>query len=70
MARKKLKVTSESQTGRNLDFHDNYNNANMTRAKLVQRIEGGGYPKYHVRVINGIKTPVSNPDKTTDNNLD
>ena len=31
--------------------------------------EIGNYEHYHVREINGIKTPVSNPDKSTNNNL-
>ncbi len=42
----------------------------MTRAEFVKQIEKGSYPKYHVRKINNIKTPVSNPDSTTNNNLD
>lgn len=70
MGRKKISVTNESKTGRNLGFHDNYNNKDMTRPKLVQKIEKGEYPNYHIRKINGVKTPVSNPDKTKDNNLD
>ena len=27
------------------------------------------YPDYHVRVINGSKTPASDPDKSRKNNL-
>jgi len=42
----------------------------MTRAQFVNSIENGQYPEYHVRVINDVKTPVSNPDKSDANNLD
>ena len=70
MARKRVTVTQESDTGRNQRFHDNATNADMTRAGFVREIERGNYNDYHVRKINGIKTPVSNPDGKTGNNLD
>ena len=70
MTRKRVSVTKESDSGRNLDFHDNYNGADMTRAGFVRKIEQGDYPNYHVRTINNVKTPVSNPDDTEKNNLD
>jgi len=70
MARKRITVTSESNTGRNQKFHDNYNGNDMTRAQFVKEIERGNYQNYHVRNINGVKTPVSNPDNTSNNNLD
>ena len=70
MARKRVTVTSESDSGRNLTFHDNYNGADMTRAQFVQQINTGAYPGYHVRTVNGVKTPVSNPDGSEHNNLD
>ncbi|WP_428743765.1 hypothetical protein [Sulfurimonas sp.] len=69
MARKRVSVTSESDTGRNQRFHDNYNGNDMTRSQFVKQIESGNYPNYHVRDINGVKTPVSNPDSSTNNNL-
>ena len=68
--RKRITVTQESDSGRNEKFHDNYTGKNMTRPQLVREIEGGSYQHYHVRKINGIKTPVSNPDKSRNNNLD
>lgn len=67
---KRIKVTNESTTGRNKEFHDNYNGNDMTRAQFVKKIETGDYNNYHVRVVNGLKTPVSNPDGTKNNNLD
>lgn len=67
---KRVTVTQESDTGRNERFHDNRTGADMTRTQFVRQIEKGNYPKYHVREIEGVKTPVSNPDSSTNNNLD
>lgn len=69
MARKRVEVTREADSGRNLSFVDHQTAAGMTRAQFVRAIEQGKYQGYHVRNINGVKTPVSNPDKTKDNNL-
>lgn len=69
MARKRVTVTSESNSGRNQRFHDNYNGADMTRSQFVKEIENANYSNYHIRSVNGIKTPVSNPDSKTNNNL-
>jgi hypothetical protein len=70
MARKRISVTQENETGRNERFRDNYTGEDMSRAKLVRRIKRGEYKNYHVREINGIETPVSNPDGSEHNNLD
>jgi len=70
MAYKRVKVTQESDSGRNQQFHDNHSGADMTRAQFVRAIEQGSYQNYHVRNINGVKTPVSNPDGREGNNLD
>ena len=69
MARKNIKVTNETPTGRNTRFRDPTTGNNMNRPKFVKEIENGNYPGYHVRVVNGVKTPVSNPDDSTKNNL-
>jgi len=66
---KRVKVTKESNTGRNQNFRDNYTGKDMTMKQFVKEINDGNYSNYHVREINGIKTPVSNPDKTRNNNL-
>lgn len=42
----------------------------MSRSQFVQKIKQGNYPNYHIRKVNGIDTPVSNPDKSENNNLD
>ena len=69
MGRQRVSVTKESNTGRNLGFHDNYSGTDMTRSQFVREINNGNYENYHVRNINGIPTPVSNPDSTRNNNL-
>lgn len=67
---KRVSTTKESDSGRNLKFHDNFTGDDMTRAQFANKIDRGLYPKYHTRAINGLKTPVSNPDKSESNNLD
>ncbi len=69
MSKPKVTVTRESGSGRNLNFRDNETGDTMTRAGFVKRIEQGNYEDYHVRKINGVKTPVSNPDSNSKNNL-
>ncbi|MDN5100380.1 hypothetical protein O8C83_06050 [Aliarcobacter butzleri] len=69
MGRQRVSVTRESNTGRNQRFHDNYRGTDMTRGQFVKEINNGNYENYHVRNINGILTPVSNPDSTRNNNL-
>ncbi len=70
MTKKRVTVTKENNSGRNQKFHDNKTGADMSRAQFVKEIEGGKYEDYHVRKVNGLKTPVSNPDSSSDNNLD
>lgn len=69
MGRQRISVTNESNTGRNQKFKDNYSGANMTRNQFVKEINSGNYDNYHTRNINGVATPCSNPDSTTNNNL-
>ncbi|MGN2371852.1 hypothetical protein ACTFJW_17720 [Clostridium cagae] len=66
IGRKRITVTNQTDTGRNTTFHDNYTGQDMTRNQFVKSINNGNY---HVRVIGGIETPVSNPDITRNNNL-
>ena len=65
----KVLVVKESPSGRNEVFKDTQTGKTMTRNQFVKQIEQKKYPDFHVRVINGQKTPVSNPDKSSDNNL-
>lgn len=66
---KRITVTKETTTGRNVSFHDNYTGRNMNRSQFVREIGKGNYSNYHIRNINGIPTPVSNPDGSVNNNL-
>ena len=66
---KNIKTTRESPTGRNTHFAVP-KQGEVTRSNLVRQIERGRHPGYHVRHINGVATPVSNPDRSERNNLD
>ncbi len=65
----RIKVTWEDENGRNQHFHDNYTGRNMNREQFVKSIELGKYDDYHIREINGIPTPCSNPNNSTRDNL-
>lgn len=67
---KRIKVTSESESGRNQIFYDPDKHKKMTRPEFVRAIKNDKYPDYHIRKINGIPTPCSNPDESKGNNLD
>ena len=62
-------VIDESDTGRNRKFKDTNTGDEMTRAGFVKKINKGDYEGYHVRKVNGLNTPVSNPDCSTSDNL-
>jgi hypothetical protein len=64
----KITVTQESSSGRNTRF-DVPGQGEVTRRELVQQIRSGDHPDYHVRVINGLGTPVSNPNGKSRDNL-
>lgn len=66
---KRIKVTKESVTGRNLEFHDNFTGKDMTRSQFVKEINNGNYDNYTVKKINNLDTPVSKPDTSRNNNL-
>lgn len=66
----KVKTISQNSKGRNITFKDTKSGRYMTRQDFVKAIKAGNYPNYHVRNIHGILTPVSNPDKSKNNNLD
>lgn len=69
MSRKRIDVTQENTSGRNQKFHDNYTGQDMSRPQFVNKIKNGEYDNYHIRKINNVNTPVSNPDSTKNNNL-
>ncbi len=65
----RLVVIQEDENGRNTHFQDTVTRRHLTRPQVVAAIEAGRYDNYHVRVINGVKTPCSNPDGKSRNNL-
>ena len=67
--KKRLSVIQQSKSGRNGLFKDNYSKKIMTVNEVITCIEKGLYIGYHIRVINGVKTPCSNPDDSKFNNL-
>ncbi len=67
---KRITVVRESDSGRNEIFRDNRTRRVMTRPEFVRQIENDNYDNYHVRVVNVVKTPVSNPDRSENNILD
>lgn len=70
---KTIKVTKESPTGLNKEFYDPNKGKTMNRGEFANEITKGNYPDYHLRTIqNGnqkLRIPVSNPDKSKNNNL-
>lgn len=66
---KNVRSITQNSTGRNITFKDVSSGTKMTRCQFVAKIENNKYSDYHVRTINGIKTPCSNPDKSERNNL-
>ena len=69
MKNHKVKVISESDSGRNQRFKDCTNGNEMTRNQFVREIKRGNYEDYYVRKINGLDTPVSRPDGKLNTNL-
>ncbi len=69
MPYKQISVIEESDSGRNKRFIDNKTKRIMTRSQFATKIDKGEYQKYHTREVNGLTTPVSNPDNKEGNNL-
>lgn len=59
----------KSKTGRNQKFYDIQKKVEFTREDLVSQINAGAYPGYTVKIIRGIKTPVSKRDGRITNNI-
>lgn len=62
-------VLQESKDGRNEIFFDVEKRKLLTVNEFILQIEAGQYPGYTVKQINGLPTPVSNPDSRGTNNL-
>ncbi len=68
----RLEVKSETDTGLNTRFHDNYLGIDITLNQAIKKVEAGVYDDYHVRTVKktGQKFIASNPDKSKKNNLE
>lgn len=66
---KPVVVLQEGKKGRNELFYDTIKRQILSVEEFIALIEGGQYPGYSVKVINGLSTPVSNPDNRGTNNL-
>ncbi|NQZ27812.1 MAG: hypothetical protein HRT55_16005 [Colwellia sp.] len=65
----RVKTIKENETGRNLRFKDTKTKKEMTDKGFVRAIKKGEYDGYHIRRINGVDTPVSNPNGISSDNL-
>jgi len=65
----RVKTIKENETGRNLRFQDTKTKKEMTDKGFVRAIKKGEYDGYHIRHINGVDTPVSNPNGISSDNL-
>lgn len=73
MAKGKVEVIKENETGRNILFQNTGNHKIMTLGQFVNKIENKNSvysENYYVRVQNGIKTPVSKPNSIKYDNLE
>lgn len=72
MAKGILKVTKESNTGRNLEFQNTGNNEKLTANELIKRLETGNSAYndgYYIKHQDGNKYIVSKPDGNEKDNL-
>jgi len=65
----RLSVTRETSSGRNQEFRDSRTGATMPSAEAFVASNAASTPGYHVRRIRGVKTPVSNPNGQSSDNL-
>ena len=67
-----LKVTKESNSGKNLEFQNTGNNEKLTANELIRRLETGNSAYndgYYIKHQDGQKYIVSKPDGNEKNNL-
>ena len=72
MAKGILKVTKESNSGKNLEFQNTGNNEKLTANVLIKRLETGNSAYndgYYIKHQDGQKYIVSKPDGNEKNNL-
>jgi hypothetical protein len=62
------KAIEESDSGRNMRFHNTITGQDLSLVETVGAIKGQ-YPEYEVCMINGVETPRSKADGSAANNL-
>jgi hypothetical protein len=62
-------VLREASGGRNELFFDMVELVMFTREEFIAAIKAGRYPGYTIKILAGVPTPVSKPDKRRTNNL-
>lgn len=73
MARSQVKAIQETPTGKNIMFENTGNHQKMTLNQFIKKIESGTSVysnNYYIKNDSSGKTPVSKPDKNTNNNLE
>lgn len=73
MSKGKVEVIKEDKKGRNILFQNIGNHQIMTLNQFVNKIEDKNSvysENYYVRMQNGIKTPVSKPNNSKEDNLE
>lgn len=59
----------ENKTGANILFYDVSQRVVMTKAEFIIQIKAEKYPKYSIRVVDGVEIPFSKRDRFKFNNL-
>ena len=68
MARQKITVTRETETGLNTHFRVT-GQGEITRGRLADQVEAGQHEGYHVRRVDGRRIIASNPIGSEADNL-
>jgi len=68
MAREKITVTRETDTGLNTHFSVPGQGV-LTRGRLADQVDAGRHDGYHVRRVDGRRIIASNPNGRTEDNL-
>lgn len=70
MAKGRVTVIDESNSGMNRRFRDNWTGAEMTRGQFADEIQRGNYGDYNVQKLpDGRRIPRSNPNGSQVDNL-
>lgn len=62
-------VIGKDKKGRNILFFDLHERVTLSRVDFVNQIRAGKYPRYCLRIVNGVPIPVAKRDSSVLNNL-